>query len=327
MKKGLIKKSKGENMLFENKTVKKVILFIGFIFLHSIVIADDKKKLLEFNDTTLLENNTTLSSDIFGRNDVSLRKGNIFRGRFLLYPKKVWENYYTDYKSHYIKSIVAKVDERKVLDVHFGGYQPVYDNLQIEFKFMNFSSSKSIDYTLTGNQGKVAKKSFKLKRRPLEHLLAVDIPAKEKNNTINPKAWKATTINGAIEALYGKDILQKFLDSPKNYITYNTSFMTEDGLMYFRYAPMILKIKSKKEIDSIAFFYTGNIFPLISIFNLSSVSLPELKIVTGLLTSGNILVIAKGRDGKIYQSRPLYVDNTVVRDIYEGSSGIRFNIE
>ena len=291
--------------------------------------------------SVLLDTNKTLTSNIFARGKASV-KNEIVIAKILLDAKAILGCYLPDLEKNkdkpYISKIIGKVEKKRVLELYFSPFVYV-DYMNIKFKFKDFSPySKKIDYLLFDNDNNVAEKSFKIKRKAR---MKKEFIGKKytKNNLldIDPKVWTLRKIDDIIETLYGKKGLKLLQDNSKNYnierygSRFNGDFRyiksKEEKMIQYLWTPTSIEFNSIKELDSIVIFYTGKRYPLQAIYKIPPQSIPFIKVVYSFEKSGKIIIIARGKDGEIYHSKPFLIEVIEASDIEEESIKMLFNIK
>jgi len=272
---------------------------------------------------TELENNGTLSSEIFRRGKATVKNA-IVTAKISLEARRVFGSYFHDLKKNqdkpHISKIIGKVEDKKVLELCFSPFVYIC-SLNIHFKFKDFDSkSKKINYFVMDNEKNMAMKSFEIKRKvQINKELTPQQSIEKEVLKINSKVWSLTTVEDVIEELYGNKSLKVFKANNKNYriessckrndgYSYKyTECKKEKAIQYIR-TSVFIKFDSSKELDSIVVFYTGKRYPLQAIYKIPPQSIPYIGVKYSFEKSGEIIIIARGKDGKVYQSKPFEIN-------------------
>ena len=106
---------------------------------------------------------------------------------------------------------------------------------------------------------------------------------------INPEAWKATTVQKAIEKLYGKRRIvhdsRVIVDVPK---------VASNG------GAVPIHIKTLIDAKSVAVFQDINPAALVALYRITHYSVPDYTFKIRLASSGTITIVVEGKDGKLY---------------------------
>ena len=105
----------------------------------------------------------------------------------------------------------------------------------------------------------------------------------------NPEAWKTTTIEDTIVKLYG------------------TKKMKSDSRVFIR-APQVasnggavpLQIETSIDAKSIAVLQDVNPTSLVAVYSVTAYSIPSYTLKIKLVSSGTVVVVVEGKDGKLY---------------------------
>ncbi|CAA6814908.1 MAG: Unknown protein [uncultured Sulfurovum sp.] len=295
--------------------------------------------LLIFHSLLAAEENRTLSLNIFNKAKASI-KNEIVTAKISLNARTIFGSYFHDLEENkdrkYISKIMGKVEGQKVLELYFSPFVYV-GRLYIHFKFKDFSpSTNKIDYFVVENENNMAKKSFKIKRKlEVKNEFINKKQIKSKLLEIDSKVWTLSKVDDIIKNLYGEKSLKTLQDNCNNYTiernctTYNgicTQCKKKTVIQYIR-TPVFMKFDSSKELDSIIILYTGKKYPLQAVYKIPPQSIPYIGVTYSFEKSGEIIIIARGKDQKIYQSKPYFIELSNARDTENRSINMLFNIK
>ena len=126
------------------------------------------------------------------------------------------------------------------------------------------------------------------------HLLAVDY------RMMKPDAWKASSINDAAMALYGRD---KFATIQKSG---QIELIVPKGSVKER-ENIPITIRSSMKAKTVAFFQDANPRSLIAVFHLNEDSIIDYEFNIKMEFKGTVFAVLEGVDGKLYYRRE-YID-------------------
>jgi len=115
-----------------------------------------------------------------------------------------------------------------------------------------------------------------------------------------PLAWKASSINDAAMALYGREkfaTIQKSID---------IELIAPKGAVKDR-EEIPITIRSPIRAKTLAIFQDGNPESLVAVFEISEVSIIEYELNIRMQFKGTVFAVLEGLDGKLYYTRA-YVD-------------------
>ncbi len=267
--------------------------------------------------------NTELSPNIIVNSKTKIKNG-IGKSIVYLNPRVVWKDslYRREYNLHFISNITASIGNEKILDASFSYYFDVWHSPFISFKFKNVvSNDDEIVYRVTDNHGKNVQKSFKI--------IKTNNNVKRKNKQkstlvstaiINSKAWEETTINSAIKAVYGPNALKE--TNKQGFV----SFCEEDRCIHDSITPIKILLELKENIESIAIFSTATDKSLLAVFKNPSSNVISISMLMRLEREGDLLAVAKTKDGRLYKSTSSIINK--VRRIEDGEySLIKFRFK
>jgi len=312
-------------MLNTNYTV---MIMICLFFLRTTLVADELVQIEPISNEKILKEDTSFSKNLRLKGRGYIRDG-IVTGKLRFQVERVWS------KSNYVKKIIAKVKDKRVLEVYFNKSNP---SSWFVYKFKDFTPYfKNIDYTIFDNHNNKVNQSFKIKRKGRSKELIF----KDKENSfkkINSKIWELTSVDDVIKEFYGQKALKSFHSLTK---TDKYNIEGNCSSFYFKKNKVILPcggtsiiIDSKKELDSILLFNTGNRFPLMTLFKIPMQSIHYIRTKYRLRNydiayNRKIIVVAKGRDGKIYRSKDYFIENSKTCGSGDGceSNYMKFKIQ
>jgi len=115
-----------------------------------------------------------------------------------------------------------------------------------------------------------------------------------------PLAWKASSINDAAMALYGRE---KFATIQKST---DIELIVPKGAVKDR-EEIPITIRSPIRAKTLAIFQDGNPESLVAVFEISEVSVIEYELNIRMAFKGTVFAVLEGLDGKLYYTRA-YVD-------------------
>lgn len=115
-----------------------------------------------------------------------------------------------------------------------------------------------------------------------------------------PLAWKASSINDAAMALYGRE---KFATIQKST---DIELIVPKGVVKDR-EEIPVTIRSSIKAKTLAIFQDGNPESLVAVFEISEESIIEYEMNIRMQFKGTVFAVLEGVDGKLYYTRS-YVD-------------------
>jgi len=115
-----------------------------------------------------------------------------------------------------------------------------------------------------------------------------------------PLAWKASSINDAAMALYGRE---KFATIQKST---DIELIVPKGAIKDR-EEIPITIRSPIKAKTLSIFQDGNPESLVAVFEISEVSIIEYELNIRMAFKGTVFAVLEGLDGKLYYTRA-YVD-------------------
>ena len=115
-----------------------------------------------------------------------------------------------------------------------------------------------------------------------------------------PLAWKASSINDAAMALYGRE---KFSTIQKST---DIELIVPKGIVKNR-EEIPITIRSPIKAKTLAIFQDGNPESLVAVFEISEESIIEYELSIRMQFKGTVFAVLEGVDGKLYYTRA-YVD-------------------
>lgn len=230
------------------------------------------------------------------------------------------------YSSDYVSHISTTIDNMSVFDAALSPY--VYSQSYISFKFKDFMGSDDITVNVTDNHGKISQQSFKIIKKSIsktKNIFSKQNPVSPE--VINPKAWNSTTVDSAIEAVYGSsdvNISKTYFNDSSTY-SGDGSCLSENCYIDTFY-PLRVSIKSEIDLQSIAIFSTSTPRPLLAYLQILDNGVSNITIPFKLEKPGKLFFIGKGKDEKLYRSESSNIE-IVLADGPEQGSKIYFNIK
>jgi sulfur-oxidizing protein SoxY len=115
-----------------------------------------------------------------------------------------------------------------------------------------------------------------------------------------PLAWKASSINDAAMALYGRETFATIQKST------DIELIVPKGILEDR-DEIPITIRSTRKAKTLAIFQDANPESLVAVFNLSEESVVEYELNIRMQFKGTVFAVLEGLDGKLYYTRA-YVD-------------------
>ena len=210
----------------------------------------------------------------------------------LLIPSSLYEKYG---ESNYIKNFNIKVDNTNILNLYMSKY--FVRNPIIKFNYKNINPNNEITLSLNVSENKYIDISKKIKHTKHEFKLKnLSIEESKKNSKklkISNDIFKEKSINNVLNNLYGTDkttTINSIIDVPKEVL-----------------GDTLININTKRGFESIVVFRTDDDYVTKAIFELSPNIILDInfKLEIQYLDKEkniNIIVVAKGIDGKLYKS-------------------------
>lgn len=299
--------------------MKKIFLVLVFAF--SLFAGESEDIVPIIKHKTEIENGIGISKFIINSEQMGLNQYDRSRnGEF------------GKYSSNYVSNISATIDNISIFDAALSPY--VYSQSYISFKFKDFTASDDITFNVIDNHGKRSQQSFKIIKKSTSK--TKNIFSKQNAVSpvvINPKAWNATTVDSAIEAIYGSsdvNILKTYFND--NNIIYPPTTYWGDGNCLAKnciidtFYPLRVSIKSEIDLQSIAIFSTSTPRPLLAFLQILNNGVSNITIPFKLEKPGKLFFIGKGKDGKLYRSESSNIE-IILADGPEHGSKIYLNIK
>ncbi len=263
------------------------------------------------------ERNKSNKSTIFIETKTLLEPSGIIRARAIFHNIKVTNEMAESLQvePYFVTHITAKIGKYIAYDLSMS--DTLSRRQYIQFYFHDIPNISRIEYIVTDNRGYIAhhfseiiRKQETAQSNQEAHFLDTQIT--DYRNT-KPEAWKETSINTAIEALYGKQEAVLF-----KHITKCQGFPCVDSIQCLGGIPCVngvggfgigINLLADNELESIAVFSTTageNVTKAVMslpIMNQNKYYLPEIEVKK----DGVIVLVAKGRDGKLYKSEAVTV--------------------
>ena len=135
----------------------------------------------------------------------------------------------------------------------------------------------------------------KLKIVFMSLLLTTTIYAVDYHKT-HPKAWKASTLNEAAMALYGKQKFSTLKQTP------NMELFTPHALVE-NAQKIPVRIRSNIPAKSVAIFYDGNDKPLVAVFHKDNFEKIDIEIHIRAERKGTLFAVIESLNGVLYYKR------------------------
>lgn len=196
-------------------------------------------------------------------------------------------------KESYLTHIEIKTNEQTVYDIDTSSSVLRNPTLFFNFKYKDGDQSTSFTVLTTDNTNTQKEQSFEINRNdkksnlplPIDDIKTTKLKQQERNKAV----WEATSIEDAIQEVYGTKNL-KFISVQSNEIAYTQSIAN-------------ISIESYEALESIAIFSNTNKMAAIAIINIpKAVKTTEHKLNFSTKTDGELVIIAKNRKGKFYKA-------------------------
>ena len=208
----------------------------------------------------------------------------------------------------YILHITAKTCNKIAFNMQASPF--IQKNPIIKFKVKNNCQAKFIQYIVTDNEGHQEKKSFEIRENFRASKTIEKTYIKQVENNIS-KVWESTSIQGAIDSLYGTN--QSYIK--KDFV---------DKIVKFTRGPYIF-IKSQEDLESIAIFSNSNERVTIAVIDIiENISIVDYQLHIKAKNDGIISIVGKDRQGNLYQTTYTIEKSDCIGDCVEPE--IRLNI-
>ena len=115
-----------------------------------------------------------------------------------------------------------------------------------------------------------------------------------------PEAWKASSINDAAMALYGREKFATIKKSP------DIALVVPKGIVKDR-ENIPVTIRSTIKAKTVALFQDANPKSLVAVFHVNEDSIIEYELNIKMEFKGTVFAVLEGLDGKLYYARE-YID-------------------
>ncbi len=219
---------------------------------------------------------------------------------------------------HFITHITAKVNGYIVYDASTS-FNLAKDPL-IEFNYTYEGRGDVLSIVAVDNKNEIFQGKTKIKdslgtnkrlHSKLQNIQIID------HRKLNPKVWKAKSIENAVVALYGS------VEPLERHITIEAkkkeeeTYMLEDGVCIGGGWELPIYIQSDINITSFILLQDVNDYSATAVFDTTLGQKINYRVNTRLKKTGNIVVVAKGSDGLFYTARQkVYVINASHTDCY-----------
>ncbi len=193
----------------------------------------------------------------------------------------------------FITSIHAYVGNRTVYYIATSQYLTQHPFVKFKYKYKDKEDILNISFT--NNEGHATTKKVKIKNIPTKNRSLDAIPKNSNtrnSNTVKNKIWKARNVEQATKELYGSDDIIK------------GDFTIKMPNIYVNYGSIPISITSELELESLAVFTNGNPYAAVAIFLIPKGEKVDYSFRFRVEQPKEIVVIGKGRDGKLYKAEP-----------------------
>jgi len=213
--------------------------------------------------------------------------------------------------AYFITHITAKINDNIVYDVSTSPF--LSKNPVMKFNYTYQGRGNDLKIISIDNKKEINKRSTKIKNssglNELSFANTINLQSKNFRKS-NPKLWQEISVEDGIMDLYGN--IKSFEKQIKIDIQGVMKF--RDGLCLHNSANTTIRIQSKVALTSLAVFQDMLEHPTIAVFNTPSNVLIDyglnVKLGRGFYDSGNIIVVAKGDNGKYYiDKQKVYLAN------------------
>lgn len=312
--------------------MNKKFIILTLMVLWSEIFAEENKVFAK-DENLQADSIVKMNHNIFGRCITKVQEGKMPLAFIEFQPEKVWKRVPYNKYSTYICNMKAKIANKNILNISFGN--PVYVRYRgVAFHFIDFAPQvDSIEYIVTDNHHHQVKKLCPVNRKT--KILNNISNTKEMvvlQDGINNNVWNATTVNEAIELLYGleaKKQIEKSVTSTKVKLGCSAplaggarskeSLWSEKECLKSLNHIVDIQILSSEKLESVALLYTGNEFPLIFFAKFSSYFRLPLRVMTRFYTNGTLMLIALDKNGKIYHSKSYFLNTRSASDLDDGT--------
>jgi hypothetical protein len=247
----------------------------------------------------LNQENNKLSSEIITHSKTKVRGG---VGKSIVYfnPRAVWEDSLRsrEYSLNYIARITASIGDERILYADLNYYLDVWHSPSIWFEFKTIGKNKkNITYCVADNHGNSVQKSFKIKISGDKDLIQEkEIATVVSKIKIDQQVWQSTTVEEAVQSLYGADAIKKINQ------TEFISFCKNEMCVHDGGSPVVIRMNSIENIESIALFSTATEKSLLTVLAFPRGNVNSVVIPMRFEKDGELFAIARMRDGSLYKS-------------------------
>ena len=211
-------------------------------------------------------------------------------------------------QDNYVSHITAKTCNKIAFNMQISPF--IQRNPIIKFKLKNDCQAKFIQYIVTDNEGHQVKKSLEIRKDFRESKTIEKAYIKHVENNIS-KVWDTTSIQGAIDFLYGTK--QYYIK--KDFVDNNIKFTRGPYLF----------IKSQEDLESIAIFSNSNERVTIAVIDIiENISIVDYQLHIKAKNNGLVSIVGKDRQGNLYQTTYTIEKGNCIGDCVEPE--IRLNI-
>lgn len=199
----------------------------------------------------------------------------------------------------FVTHITARVGGRIVYDLSMDA--DIAKNPIVKFKYKYTGQNDTIKLIVTDNKGHQTQLSAPIVNSAYNRASSRSLstyPAATDYRKSLPQVWKSTSVEEAVNALYG----------PGEAISGKINITTTNMAATRDFIP--LTVQSDVDMESLALFLTGNDKPALAVFKIGENEIVDysLKMKSKRGCSIQVVAIAKARDGKLYKDvRNLYV--------------------
>ena len=250
-------------------------------------------------DNNYTQTKIQLKKSIKGRDHLPHDDENIHRFKKYTEGKKL----YTEDITH----VLAIVKNRTVLNLWTS--QNFARSPVIKFKFNNIQGAKTIELITTNNKGLKRRQEIPIRqslKQTISRKSITPVTVQKENINVNPKVFEASTVEEAVQELYGS------IDSS---IKEKIDLVVEEPFISCQ-THIPIHITSNVDLESIAMFTDKTPTPVVAIFSNPSDGVIDYKFSIQIRAEGDCTfsVIGKGRDGKMYKT----VKKSIISRSYDG---------
>ena len=195
-------------------------------------------------------------------------------------------------KADFITHILAKVGANVVFDVTTG--PDLSKNPFIQFKYGYEGGGDTLELIVKDNNGRESKTKTKIKSSLGENSSLQSKTTRYKVTdyaTQDSKVWKLTSVNAILDEMYGSHTV--LTDS--RFQVFTPNWPSNRGAVP-------VSIKGTLALESFVIFATNNPQVTVAVATITPQSILDYTFKVKVKEGGEVIVIAKGRDGKLYKA-------------------------